>query len=93
MDSATTINQAASRERSAVITVKNKQIAISATDETLSIAFRYRQAAGSLCVDLDEIGLTVWRGETFLDTGLNLFGPIDDQAAKTINELITPVLH
>lgn len=93
MDSATTINQTASRIRSAVITVKGKAIAIQSDDTVFGIGFRRPEAVGTLSVMIDAISLTVWKNETYLDTGLMLFGPIDDQAAKTINELITPVLH
>ena len=78
----------------AQITVKGKVFELSATADRFAICFgdtiSENAAAGYLVVSVSALNVTRYKGDTYLDTGRMIFGPIDDAAACVIADLIKP---
>ena len=78
----------------AQITVKGKVFDLSATEQYFAIAFNKAPetdfSGGHMTVQIADLGMTRFGDESYLDTGLMIFGPLTDEAACTIAELIKP---
>ena len=87
-----TINGAAIKR--AQITVKGKVFDLAATENHFSIAFKRIPEAdysgGYMTVNIDDLGMTRFENAASLDTGLMIFGPLTDEAACVIADLIKP---
>lgn len=77
----------------AVINVKGKAIHLMQQGDLFGIRFEGRSSVGYLNFYAADVGLTMMAGAAYLDTGTMLFGPIDDDAARIICGLISPVIH
>ncbi|MCD8522593.1 MAG: hypothetical protein LRY66_05910 [Saccharospirillaceae bacterium] len=77
----------------AFITIKNKPVLLRVVNGFFGIAFGSAETAAVISVELTDISLTRCNNESYLNAGLMLFGPLDDDSARTIAGLIQPTLH